>query len=235
MSWRRIGAIVRKELREYRRNRNVIVTMAVIPVLFAIQPLVAVLGLASSAVLANEHVLVYLLGIPVLVPIFVAAYSIAGERQQGTLEPVLTTPITRAELLLAKALAAMVPSLAVSYLVFAAFVAVVAVFAQPGVPAAVLRTSDVLAQILFTPLLAGWSIWVAMAISTRSTDVRVAQQISLLASVPTVIVVVLIALNVIGATLPVAAAGAALLVVLNVVGWRIAARLFQRERLITGG
>jgi ABC-type transport system involved in multi-copper enzyme maturation permease subunit len=235
MSWRRIGAIVRKELREYRRNRNVIVTMAVIPVLFAIQPLVAVLGLASSAVLANEHVLVYLLGIPVLVPIFVAAYSIAGERQQGTLEPVLTTPITRAELLLAKALAAMVPSLVVSYLVFAAFVAVVAVFAQPGVPAAVLRTSDVLAQILFTPLLAGWSIWVAMAISTRSTDVRVAQQISLLASVPTVIVVVLIALNVIGATLPVAVAGAALLVVLNVVGWRIAARLFQRERLITGG
>ena len=235
MSWRRIGAIVRKELREYRRNRNVIVTMAVIPVLFAIQPLVAVLGLASSAVLANEHVLVYLLGIPVLVPIFVAAYSIAGERQQGTLEPVLTTPITRAELLLAKALAAMVPSLVVSYLVFAAFVAVVAVFAQPGVPAAVLRTSDVLAQILFTPLLAGWSIWVAMAISTRSTDVRVAQQISLLASVPTVIVVVLIALNVISATLPVAVAGAALLVVLNIVGWRIAARLFQRERLITGG
>ncbi len=235
MSRRRIGAIVRKELREYRRNRNVIVTMAVIPVLFAIQPLVAVLGLASSAVLANEHVLVYLLGIPVLVPIFVAAYSIAGERQQGTLEPVLTTPITRAELLLAKALAAMVPSLVVSYLVFAAFVAVVAVFAQPGVPAAVLRTSDLLAQILFTPLLAGWSIWVAMAISTRSTDVRVAQQISLLASVPTVIVVVLIALNVISATLPVAVAGAALLVVLNVVGWRLAARLFQRERLITGG
>ena len=51
--------------------------------LFAVQPLVAVLGLAASASLAQEHVLLYMLGIPTLVPLFVAAYAVAGERQQG--------------------------------------------------------------------------------------------------------------------------------------------------------
>ena len=54
---------------------------------------------------------------------------------------------------------------------------------------------------LFTPLLAGWSIWVGIAISTRASDVRVAQQLSLLASLPLVIVTSLIAFDVIHATL----------------------------------
>jgi ABC-type transport system involved in multi-copper enzyme maturation permease subunit len=206
----------------------------VIPVIFAIQPLVAVLGIAESTVLAHEHVLLYMLGIPTLVPLFVAAYAIAGERQQATLEPVLTTPISREELLLGKAIAAFVPALIVSYAVFLAFVGVVVVFAHPGIPAAVLRASDLLAQLIYTPLLVGWSIWVAMAISTRSTDVRVAQQLSLLASIPPVIVTVLIALNVIEASIGLAAGALVMLLLLNWLGWRVAARLFVRERLITG-
>jgi ABC-type transport system involved in multi-copper enzyme maturation permease subunit len=234
LSARRIGAVVRKELREYRRNRSIIVTMAVIPLLFAVQPLVAVLGLASSASLAQEHVLLYMLGIPTLVPLFVAAYAIAGERQQGSLEPLLTTPIPREEFILAKALAALLPSLAVAYAVFLAFLAFVALFAQPGVAPALMQGPDLLAQVLFTPLLSGWSIWIAMAISTRVSDVRVAQQLSLLASLPPVIVTALVALNVIHPTLAVAVGAAVLLLVLNGVGWRLASRLFDRERLITG-
>src|SRR5215204_2517719 len=48
--------------------------------------------------LGNEHVLLYMLGIPALVPTFTAPYSVVGEREQGTLEPVLTTPIRHEEL-----------------------------------------------------------------------------------------------------------------------------------------
>jgi len=55
---------------------------------------------------------------------------VLGERQQGPLEPVLTTPIRREEFLLGKALAVLVPSVAIAYVVFAVFLAVVAVFAQ---------------------------------------------------------------------------------------------------------
>ena len=118
-----------------------------------------------------------MLGIPALVPAIVAACAVVGERQQGTLEPALTTPIRREEFLLGKALAALLPSLGIAYAVFAVFSSLVELFAQPGIASALIRGPDLLAQVLFTPLLAAWSIWVGIAVSTRSSDVRVAQQI----------------------------------------------------------
>jgi ABC-type transport system involved in multi-copper enzyme maturation permease subunit len=159
---------------------------------------------------------------------------VVGERQQGSLEPVLTTPIPREELLLGKALAALVPSLAISYAVFAAVLAAIGLFADPAVAAALAQGPDLLAQVLFTPLLAGWSIWVGIAVSTRTSDARVAQQLGTLASVPSAIVVVLIAYDVIHATPALALFSTVVLLVLNGLGWRITSALFDRERLITG-
>jgi len=236
VSRRRVRAIFRKELQEYRRNRTIVTGMAILPLLFLIQPLVAVLSLGASASggLAHEHELLYLLAIPALVSATLASYSVVGERQQGTLEPVLGTPIRREEFLLGKALASFVPSVAISYAVYAIFLALVEIFAQPGVAPALLRVSDLLAQLVFTPLLAGWSIWVGIAISTRSSEVRVAQQLGVLASLPSVLVTSLIAFNVIRPSLVVALGGAVALLVLNRLGWRITSAMFDRERLITG-
>jgi ABC-2 type transport system permease protein len=123
VSRKRVRAIVRKELREYRRNRTIVTGMAILPLLFLVQPLVAVLNLGASASggLAHENELLYLLAIPALVPATLAAYSVVGERQQGTLEPVLGTPIRREEFLLGKALASFAPSVAISYAVYAFF------------------------------------------------------------------------------------------------------------------
>ena len=236
ISRRRVQAIFRKELREFRRNRSVTAGMAIIPVVFSIQPLVSVFALQSSAStqLRHEHVLLYMLGIPALVPSLVAAYSVVGERQQGTLEPVLTTPLRREELLLGKALATFLPSIAVAYSVYGLFLASVELFAVPSVASALIRSPDLLAQLLFTPLLAGWSIWIAIVISTRSSDVRVAQQLATLASLPSIALTTLVALNVIKASLAIALVAAAALVLLNSIGWRIASAAFDRERLITG-
>jgi ABC-type transport system involved in multi-copper enzyme maturation permease subunit len=235
VSRRRVGAIFRKELREYRRNRPVVVTMAVIPLIFVIPPLIELIALSASAArgLLQGHPLVYLLGIPAIVPAVVAAYSVVGEREQGTLEPVLTTPIRREEFLLGKAFAALVPSLAIAYAVYGFFLACVALFAHPAVAAAALQGPELLAQLLFTPLLAGWAIWLGIAFSTRSNEVRVAQQLGMLASLPSVAVTTLIAYNLIHATLGLALGFAALLVVLDGLGWRIVSPMFDRERLIT--
>jgi ABC-type transport system involved in multi-copper enzyme maturation permease subunit len=167
------------------------------------------------------------------VPAAVAAYAVVGERQQGTLEPVLTTPIRRQEFLLGKALAALVPSVTVAYAVYAVFLACVELFAQPTVASALLRGPDLLAQLLFTPLLAGWSIWIGIAISTRASDFRVAQQLGILASLPTAVVAALIAFNAIHATPSLAIGLAAALLLGNGLGWRITSATFDRERLIT--
>jgi ABC-type transport system involved in multi-copper enzyme maturation permease subunit len=236
MSTRRVRAIFRKELREYRRNRSLIVGMAIFPLIFSIQPLIAVFALSrsDSSTLAHEHVLLYMLGIPTLVPVFVAAYAVVGERQQGTLEAVLTTPLRREEFLLGKALAALVPSVAVAYAVFAVFLACVELFARPGVAGALIQEPDLLAQLLFTPLLATWSIWVGIGISARMSDIRVAQQLGVLASLPPVLVAVLIAVNVIHATLGLGLGLGAALLLGDGLGWRITGAMFDRERLVTG-
>ena len=236
VSRRRLRAIFGKEVTEYRRNRSLVIGMAIIPLVFVIQPLVSVFAVSTSAAveLRHRHELLYMLGIPALVPATLAAYAVVGERQQGTLEPVLGTPIRREEFLLGKALASFVPSVAISYAVYAFFLALVEIFAQPGVAPALLRSSDLLAQLVFTPLLAGWSIWVGIAISTRSSEVRVAQQLGVLASLPSVVVTSLIAFNVIRPSLLVALGGAVVLLVLNRLGWRITSAMFDRERLITG-
>jgi ABC-type Na+ efflux pump permease subunit len=235
VSRRRVQAVFRKELREYQRSGNIVVAMVVLPLIFLIQPLVVVLVLPASESnqLGHGHLLLYMLAIPALVPATLAAYAVVGERQQGTLEPVLTTPIRREELLLGKALAAFVPSVAISYAVYAFFLACVGLFARPGVASALLRGTDLLAQLLCTPLLAGWSIWVGIGISARSNDVRVAQQLGMLASLPSVAVTSLIAFNVIHATLGLALGLAAALLVLDGLGWRITSATFDRERLIT--
>ena len=235
LSARQIGAIVRKELREYRRNRSIVSGMAILPLVFSIQPLIAVLRFSTSAsgALSHEHTLLYMLGIPTLVPAFVAAYAVAGERQQGTLEPALTTPIRREEFLLGKAIAALMPSLVLAYAVFALFALLVVLFAQPNVASAVFQGPDLVVQVLFTPLLAVWTIWVALAISSRATDVRVAQQVAMLASLPPVFLTVLIALDVIAPTVQLGLGLGILLLILDVLGWRVTAQLFDRERLLT--
>ena len=91
LSTRRVRAVFRKELREYRRNGAIIATMAIFPLIVIIQPLIAILVVSSKAskALAHEEPLLYLLAIPALVPATLASYSVVGERQQGTLEPVL--------------------------------------------------------------------------------------------------------------------------------------------------
>jgi ABC-type Na+ efflux pump permease subunit len=114
-SWARAGAIFRKELRDYRRNRFVIATMASLPLIFIIAPTIQVLTLKASISSAKLDTrigisLLYMLIIPAIVPSALAAYSVVGERDQGTLEPVLITPIRREEFLVGKALAVLIPA-----------------------------------------------------------------------------------------------------------------------------
>jgi ABC-type Na+ efflux pump permease subunit len=236
-SWTRAGAILHKELRDYRRNRFVIGTMAATPVLFIILPAIQLIAANVTGRNLSVHVglsLLYMLVIPVMMPSVVSAYSVVGEREQGTLEPVLTTPIRREEFLVGKALAAFVPTLVVSYAVFGIFLAVVGLFGHPAVVSAIYAGTHVLVQLLFTPLLAGWAIWVGIAVSARSTDVRVAQQLSVLGSTPPLAIVALVSLNVITVSAALTIGLAAALLAIDLLAWRAVAAMFDRERLVTG-
>ncbi len=239
MSTARIRAIAKKEMRDYRRNRYIAGTMIVMPLIFIVIPIVELVSIrpvgSSSALNAETGVfLLYMLLIPTIVPTAIASYAVVGEREQGTLEPVLTTPIRREEFLLGKALAALVPALAISYGAFGAVLACVALFSHPGVASEVFQGSRLMVQLIFTPLLAAWAIWVGIAVSTRTSDIRVAGQLSILGSLPPLVVAVLIGFGAIPRTLGIALGFAAVLLTVDVLGWRLVAGLFDRERLVTG-
>ena len=108
-SFKRMGAVLRKELREYRRSPFIVGTMAVLPLVFLVEPLIIIFRIgptvgASAVDKAVGSTFLLLLVAPALLPAVIAAYSVVGEREQGTLEPLLTTPLRREELLLGKAL-----------------------------------------------------------------------------------------------------------------------------------
>jgi ABC-type Na+ efflux pump permease subunit len=235
----RIGAVVRKELTEFRRNRFILSTMAVLPVLFLVSPTATILAskAAADSQKLNNQVglsLMFLMLIPVFLPATVAANSVVGEREQGTLEPVLTTPISREELLIGKAVSNLIPAVVLSYVVFGVFLAVVGLGADSVISTAVLHSPQLLAEACYIPLLAAWAVWVGIAISTKANDTRVAQQLSTLASLPPVAVIALMSFDVIKPTLTTALAFAAVLLAIDFAAYRGVARLFDPERLITG-
>lgn len=233
-----IRAVARKEMRDYRRKRSIVVTMAIFPIIFLIEPVLTIFLLPASTSNLDHYVilpLLYMLLIPVIVPSTLAAYTVVGEREQGTLEPLLTTPIRTMELILGKAAAVMIPSVTLSYVVFGLFLAAVRLFANSPVAAAVFHQGPVLLVLfLFAPLLAGWAIVVGMAISVRASEVRVAQQLGTLASFPPLGVIILLATGAIHPTFAIAVLFIVGLLVIDVLALRIVSGAFDRERLVTG-
>ncbi|HEY8675320.1 MAG TPA: ABC transporter permease subunit [Candidatus Dormibacteraeota bacterium] len=239
-SFGRLGAVLHKELREYRRSPFIVGTMAVLPLVFLIEPLITIfrIGPSVAANVVDKAVgatFLILLVVPALLPAVIASYSVVGEREQGTLEPLLTTPLRREELLLGKALGVVVPAVGVAYVLFAVIQICARLFASNAeVVAALGQGPHILAEILFAPLLAGWSICVGMGISTRASDVRVAQQLGTLSSIPPLAVVALVSFNVFTPSVTLAAVFALVLLVADVILFRLVSALFDRERLITG-
>jgi ABC-2 type transport system permease protein len=239
MSGRRVRAVVRREVRDFRRNRFVIATMGALPIVFLITPMITLFKVPESTTGHQARgavglISLLLLIVPIAIPPVIAAYSVVGERDQGTLEPVLTAPIRPSELLLGKAVAAFIPSVALAYGMYAIIAISIRLGAAHVVRSVFFHPPQVLAQIAFTPLLTLWVIWACIGISTRTSDVRVAQQLGSLAGLPLLAFTSLISFQLITTSVPLAIGLALALLAIDLAGWRICARLFDPERLIAG-
>lgn len=240
LDWTRVRAVMGKEMRDYRRKRSIVATMAILPIVFLIEPVVTIFLAPRSAAISSPDTYVilpilYLLLIPSIMPSTLAAYTVVGEREQGTLEPLLTTPIRRQEFIVGKAAAVMIPTMVLSYSVYGLFLAAVALFAKSAISTAVFHQGPVLlALFLLAPLLAAWAIVVGMAVSVRATEVRVAQQLGTLASLPPVGLIILLAVGVIHPTFGVALIFGVVVLAIDVRALRIVSRMLDRERLVTG-
>jgi ABC-type Na+ efflux pump permease subunit len=234
----RVLVVVRKEFREYRRNRFILVTMAALPVVLLALLVAETFALpegASEAALRRPvgEALLFLQLIPVMLPTTIAAYAVMGEREQRTLETVLTTPVKDRELLGGKMIAAVVPAIVIAWLLFGVYVGLAEIFAPHVVIEQIWTVEQAVAMALLAPALAAFGIVVGVLVSLRSSDFRVAQQLAVLASAPVIGFVALITFRILDPSVGLYAAAAAVVFLADAVLWELAVQLFSRERLLT--
>ena len=176
---------------------------------------------------------VMLVLIPVTSSMSLAAYSVVGEKQARSLEPILVTPITTLELLGAKVLGAFIPSLVLTIVYFVAYVLLAAVFARPGVAWVLLGARSAGTVFVLGPLAALAALQMAVCVSSRVNDARTAQQIGVLVILPIPGLLVGQLVGAVQLTVPVVALIALGLLVLNAGLMWLGITLFDRETILT--
>jgi ABC-2 type transport system permease protein len=180
-----------------------------------------------------QQFLILLLLTPVAGSMSMAAYSVIGEKQARTLEPLLATPIRTFELLAAKVLGSLIPALALTLGCFGLYVAAAFVFAGPGAYRALLTAHSLAIVFLLGPLAALAALQMAVCVSSRVNDARSAQQIGALIILP---IAALLVAQVTGSFVLTGAmlvAIALALAVLNAGLMALGIALFDRESILT--
>jgi len=170
---------------------------------------------------------------PIAASMSVAAFSIIGEKQARTLEPLLATPISTLELLLAKVLGSLVPALLLTLACFAVYVAAVGALAHPGVWRILFVPRSIGVVFLVGPLAALAALQLAVCVSSRVNDARSAQQIGALIIIPLSALLVGQLTGVVTVTMPLIALIALVLTGVNAALIVVGVALFDRESILT--
>jgi ABC-2 type transport system permease protein len=209
-----VRALLAKEFLDLRRNRGALIPVAMITVLSLALPFAVTIGIPVatglplgddpglqrlSAVvgfqdelspngrielfLFQQFLMLFLLT-PITGAMSLAAHAVIGEKQTRTLEPLLATPVTTFELLLAKVLGALLPTLAISMAGLALYFGGIAAFGDPGVFDAMMSGRSAILIFVLGPAAALVSLQGALVISSRVNDARTAQQFAVLLIMP---------------------------------------------------
>jgi ABC-2 type transport system permease protein len=180
-----------------------------------------------------QQFLVLLVLTPVAGAMSIAAFSVIGEKQARTLEPLLATPITTLELLAAKVAAALVPAVALAVGCYVLYIAAIAATARPGVFLVLVTPGSLATMFVLGPLAALAALQLAVCVSARVNDPRSAQQIGALVILPLAGLLVALLLGAVQLTSTVIGVIAVVLVAVDAVLMMIAVRLFDRESILT--
>jgi len=254
-----VTTVLRREWAETVRNRLLMSTILIPPMVLTIVPLVlaGVVGdralppaLASSVIaqrpewatftvaelagaFAVQQFLAFFLLMPAYIPLSIATFSIIGEKQARTLEPVLATPIRTVELLSGKAIAALVPGVLAGWVTYVVFVTLASIVYGPALFGVVTDASWLVGVFVLGPAVGLSSVVAGVIVSSRVNDPRVAQQIGGIIVVPIIAVTLLQATG----TLLVGAAGyfilAVIVLVISLFGLRTGVAMFDREAILT--
>jgi ABC-2 type transport system permease protein len=258
----KIWAIVRKEWREVFRRKIVLFSVAFLPLLLSTLPIMGLYGIQGASDLSEmedlgnmvvfaeelcvglselecgqmlllQQFMVLFLMIPVMIPVTIASYSIVGEKAGRTLEPLLATPISTTQLLVGKSLAAVIPAVAATLLGFSIFATGTAIIASKAVLAQFISPHWLIGILVVGPLLSVAAVSMAVMISSRVNDPRVAEQLSALVMLPVFAIFFGQLLGAILLNLQLMLIIAAVLLVVDAILLFFATQLFQRETILT--
>ena len=259
MRFRIVCTILRREWLETSRNRLLVATILVPPLILTVAPIalagvvgkrslpdqLAALVLAQrpewasftpselAGAFAVQQFLVFFLLMPAYIPLAIATFSIIGEKQARSLEPVLAAPIRTVELLAGKVIAALVPGVLAGWLTYLVFVGLASFVYGPALFSVVTDPSWLMGVFVLGPAVGLSSVVAGVIVSSRVSDPRVAQQIGGIIIVPIIAVILLQATG----TVLVGATGylvlAVIVTIVSLIGLRVGVTLFDREAILT--
>ena len=231
----KVWIVLRKELKDIFQYRPLIYSLCVLPVVMIFISgfvLYQTRGDSQSIATVGSLFRLYVLAEPLIIPTMIAAYSIVGEKNSHTLEPVLATPVETWQLLAAKGLAAVIPATLATWISGGLFVAEMAAFANPATFAQVITPGYLVLMLLAAPALTLTPTALTVMTSSRLNEPRAASQVASL-----FFVVILLVFSTVGRSLTISAslsfAITLFLVVIGIALLRVAVRIFQREAILT--
>ena len=181
----------------------------------------------------NAFSFVFLIGAASL-PTVIASYSIVGEKQEQSLEPLLATPTTDSEILLGKSIGALLPPLVAIWIGGVIFMCMIDAVTS-GLLGYLYYPNGMIAVImlLLVPLAAITAVEVSVIFSARINDVRTAQQLGSLIVIPFAVIYLLGEINVYPLTIPYLLIISVIILVADVGLFSLAVSTFRRDEILT--
>ncbi|HER45373.1 MAG TPA: hypothetical protein ENO12_00985 [Thermoplasmatales archaeon] len=135
----------------------------------------------------NMMLMIFII-VPATLPTIIATYSIVGEKNNRSLEPLLATPTTDGELLAGKIFSSFVPSMGSTFLAFCLGVVLLDVILLPQVGYPLMpNLTWILSIVLLAPTTCLMSVLACVLVSSKVSDVRAAQQLGGFVVMPVVV------------------------------------------------
>ena len=232
--------ITAKDVKIFRKKPVIIYSLVAFEVLVAIVMPVILHRVSTQGPglrlpdLINAFSFWFVIGAAVL-PVGIASYSLVGEKVQHSLEPLLAAPVSDDEILVGKALAALLPTFVTIYIGAVIFMALVDAFADGTLHYRVYPNATIgVILLVLVPLVSLFSVGVNVLISSRANDVRTAQQLgAVIPALPLGAIYVLTEVGVITLSVPTLWFIAAVLAVLDVLTIYATLRTFRRDQILT--
>lgn len=262
MTMEKIRVVMDKEFDEIVKNKYILGSLLSVPLLFAILMPVSMIapsvfdpdayqsdistfmgGALGNSLSSQDSLITFFMTavipffmiLPAILPTIIASYSIIGEKKNRTLEPLLAAPVSVYEILVGKALSAIIPSILATWASSLLFFALSEGIIYAGLHRFI--TPDLamwgIGLLLLSPLLAFLGIMVALIISSRVNDPRVAQQISVVFILPIMALFIGQMSGFMLIDMRILLGLVVLMLVVDAVVLRFARSMFDREEILT--